>query len=188
MRARCDKEIVVLIRRERKTKSRKQPLRPTSSKTKSAIVSMLGPSSIAGKKVLELYAGTGYVGISLLQLGAAQVDFVEIVRAHADDIRSSIESLGYKSATEVHQMDALSWLSRFREKTKYHIVFADPPYDIDPSEAVLERLHKYKLLEPDAWVIFEHSARHPLPDTLAGATAIKQRRYGDSAITIYSFR
>ena len=149
---------------------------------------MLGPSSIAGKRVLELYAGTGYVGISLLQLGAAQVDFVEIARAYADDIRRSIDSLGYESAAKVHQMDALSWLSRFRGKNKYHIVFADPPYDIDPSKDVLERLHQYKLLEPDAWVILEHSARNPLPDTLAGATAIKQRRYGDSAITIYSFR
>ena len=67
----------------------------------------------------------------------------------------------------------------------YDLVFADPPYDIDPWEAMIGELHRHKLLKPNAWIIAEHSSRIALPDHLSCAEAINRKRYGDTSITIY---
>ena len=85
-----------------------------------------------------------------------------------------------------YQADAIKTLSRLSGNA-YNIVFADPPYEIDPWKDILTELRKHNLLEPHAWIIAEHATRNQLPDTISGATAINRKRYGDTSITVYSF-
>ena len=147
---------------------------------------MLGPDGADGINALDLYAGTGAVGIDLIQHGAAHVDFVEIDRRRAAKIRQETDARGLSEKTAIYQSDAIKTLSRLSANS-YNIVCADPPYDIDPWEDILTELRNHNLLEPDAWIIAEHATRNKLPDNIAGATAINRKRYGDTSITIYAF-
>ena len=169
---------------ERKNRRAKHGLRPTSSRTRAAIISMLGPDGASGITALDLYAGTGGVGFDLLDHGALHVDFVEIDRRRAAKINQEIATRNLNDKASTYQADAIRVLRRLAGET-YDLVFADPPYGIDPWQEVIAELNHYKLLKPDAWIIAEHSSRNTLPDQISGANAINRKRYGDTSITIY---
>ncbi len=147
---------------------------------------MLGPEGAVGLTVLELYAGTGAVGMDLLAHGASHVDFVEIDRSRTKKIREEISARGLASKASTYQSDSIKALSRLAGNS-YDIVFADPPYDVDPWDAIITELQRNELLNPGAWIITEHASRIRPPDTISGATAINRKRYGDTSITIYAF-
>ncbi len=147
---------------------------------------MLGPGGADGMIALDLYAGTGAVGFDLFEHGAVHVDFVEIDGRRSAKLRQEIAARNVADKAATHQSDAIRALSRLAGNT-YNLVFADPPYDIDPWEELFTELRNNNLLEPDAWIIAEHATRNQLPDTISGATAINRKRYGDTSITIYSF-
>ncbi len=146
---------------------------------------MLGPDGMEGKTGLDLYAGTGSVGIEMLRRGAQHVDFVEIVRSRANAISQVVEREGYETIAGIHRMDAVAALDHLKHSS-FDIVFADPPYEIEPEEQIIRTLNRNQMLNPGAWIILEHSSRRELPDHLEDASAIRKRRYGDSAITVYS--
>lgn len=147
---------------------------------------MLGPNGAHGITALDLYAGTGAVGLDLLEHGAAYVDFVEIDSRRATKIRQETVAKNVSERASIYQADAIKTISRLSGNS-YNVVFADPPYDIDPWKDILTELRKHNVLAPDAWIIAEHATRNQLPDTISGATAINRKRYGDTSITIYSF-
>lgn len=147
---------------------------------------MLGPDGANGFVALDLYAGTGGVGFDLLAHGALHVDFVEIDRRRAAKIKQEIAARGLDDRASTHRTDAIRVLNRLVGKS-YDLVFADPPYDINPWEEVIGELNRHQLLKPDAWIIAEHGSRNPLPDQISGANAISRKRYGDTSITIYKF-
>ncbi len=147
---------------------------------------MLGPDGANGITALDLYAGTGRVGFDLLEHGALHVDFVEIDRRRAAKITQEIAASGFDNRASTYQTDATRVFRRLVGKS-YDLVFADPPYDIDPWEEIIGELHRRQLLKPDAWIIAEHSSRNTLPDQISGANAINRKRYGDTSITIYKF-
>ncbi len=147
---------------------------------------MLGPDGADGITALDLFAGTGAVGLDLLEHGATHVDFVEIDRTRAAKIRQETVARNVSDKASTYQADAIKTLSRLAGNS-YNIVFADPPYDMDPWEELFTGIRRHDLLEPDAWIIAEHATRNQLPNNISGATAINRKRYGDSSITIYSF-
>ena len=147
---------------------------------------MLGPDGAMGITALDLYAGTGAVGLDLLEHGAAHVDFVEIDRRRAATINAQIASRGLADRASAYQTDAIQVLPRLAGNL-YDLVFADPPYDIDPWEEIIAALNRHDLLKPEARIIAEHGTRNPLPDEISGANAINRKRYGDTSITIYRF-
>lgn len=145
---------------------------------------MLGPEGALGMTVLELYAGTGSVGFDLLEHGADRVDFVENDRIRATDIKTEIRKRGLEPQTTTYRADALDVLPKLKGN-RYDLVFADPPYEVDPWKHLIAALQAHNLLKPNAWIIAEHATRSPLPDNISGANVINRRRYGDSTITIY---
>lgn len=145
---------------------------------------MLGPGGANGVAALDLYAGTGGVGFDLLDHGACHVDFVEIDRRRVAKINQEVAIRGWDDRTSTYQTDAIRVLRRLAGKS-YDLVFADPPYDTDPWQEIIGKLHLHKLLKPDAWIIAEHSSRNTLPDQISEAKAISRKRYGDTSITIY---
>ena len=171
---------------ERNRRRARRGLRPTSSRTRSAIISMLGPGGAVGMVALDLYAGTGAVGFDLLEHGAVHVDFVEIDRRRAVKINDEIAVRGLASKASTYRTDAIRALPQLTGNS-YDLVFADPPYELDPWEEIIAQLLRHELLKPDAWIIAEHGSRSPLPDEISGASAINRKIYGDSSITIYAF-
>lgn len=148
---------------------------------------MLGPNGAEGMTVLELFAGTGAVGFDLLEHGAEHVDFVEIDHRRTAEIKTQAQRRRLESRVTTYRSDAINILSKLAGN-QYDIVFADPPYEIDPWAQVIDGLQTHKLLKPNAWIIAEHATRNPLPDNISGINAINRKRYGDSTITIYQIR
>ena len=154
--------------------------RPSSGRVRSALFSMLA-SRVSGASVLDLYAGTGALGIEALSRGAAHVDFVEQDSRECATLRANLESLGYATQARVHRMPvdrALTSLSG-----PYDLVVMDPPYADDALASLLERVGP--LVAEDGTVAAEHDRRHSLPPTAGSLEQVTERAYGDTVLSIY---
>jgi len=156
--------------------------RPTSDRVREALFAMLG--EVSGAVVLDLFAGTGALGIEALSRGAGRAVFVERDPAAIGALRANLEALGLPAeVAEVRRTDALKALQAAREgKETYDLLFIDPPYgqalDWGPElSAALPRL-----LAHGARIVVESDRRAPLP---LEVEVERQRRYGDTTITIH---
>ena len=156
--------------------------RPTSDRVREALFAML--ADVGDLRVLDLFAGTGALGIEALSRGAGSAVFVERDAAVVKVLRANLQALGLtRELAEVRRGDALAALqsARARQET-YDLIFIDPPYDDarvgGPELSVLLP----PLLRPEARVVVESDRRQPLDLELAQA---RQKRYGDTSITIH---
>jgi 16S rRNA (guanine966-N2)-methyltransferase len=154
--------------------------RPTPERVREALFSILAP--LDGLRVLDLFAGSGALGIEALSRGAAEATLVDSSAAAAEAIRRNLGSLGIEA--ELRRQTASSFLSQaLQAGRQYDLVFLDPPYGHaarlgPPLGTALARV-----LAPGARVIAESDRRAPLQLDL---TLIDERRYGDTLIRIYS--
>lgn len=169
--------------RGRRLKSGRKGIRPTTARVKSALFSMLGPGGPAGRRVLDLFAGSGALGVEALSRGAVRAEFVEADERRCQEIRGILTELGMAERARVHCGDATK-VSR-RLDGEFDIVFIDPPYEKDPFEEVLSALNERGALAEDAVIFAEHSVRLVLPERLPGARLERRRRYGDTAVSVY---
>ena len=136
-------------------------IRPTPDRVRETLFNWLQPR-IAGARVLDLFAGSGALGLEALSRGAAHVTFVEQDRRAA----AAIEQLAkewQESAAVVVCAEALGWLSAQRPQAPFDIVFLDPPYDAAVLGAAAAGLADHGQLAPDARIYLERRARDPLP-------------------------
>jgi 16S rRNA (guanine966-N2)-methyltransferase len=157
--------------------------RPTSDRVREALFSMLG--EIGGARVLDLFAGSGALGIEALSRGAARAVFVERDARAAAVLRENLAELGLGSErAELRRGDALAALRTARERGElYDLVLIDPPYaDAAGLGGKLPALLA-PVLAPAARVVSESDRRAPLVLDLPIAT---ERRYGDTSITIFT--
>ena len=157
--------------------------RPSSELVRGALFSALEAMGADFSRVLDLYAGTGALGIEALSRGAEWCDFVERDRAMADVIRQNLELTGFAGQSKVHAIAAERALERL--SGNYTLILADPPYADAAAAEVLERLARSALVEDDAIVVLEHSARDEPRGDLGPFRLAKQLRHGDSAVSIY---
>jgi 16S rRNA (guanine966-N2)-methyltransferase len=154
--------------------------RPTADRVREALFSMLGP--VRGLDVLDLYAGSGALGIEALSRGAASATFVDSDGAAIRAVRSNVARLGIAEA-RIIRADALAFLSAAgRRGEQWDLVLCDPPYRLahrlgEPLGRLLGRV-----LASGARLVCESSARQPLEIDLP---LLKERRYGDTRIAIY---
>ena len=158
-------------------------LRPTTGRVLGALFSMLGPGGTEGLNVADLYAGTGAFGIAALRKGAQRALFIERDRRLCGRIEEALEKGGFSERASVKQGDTIAVLGRV--ESKFDLVFADPPYRLNPFGPLLGQLSSRGMLERDAVVYLEHSSRTTLPDDLPGVTIVSRRVYGDSAVSVY---
>jgi 16S rRNA (guanine966-N2)-methyltransferase len=147
-------------------------VRPTADRVREAWFSIL-QGEIPGARVLDLFAGSGALGLEALSRGAVAVDFVETHGVALEVLRANIATLSVEDRVKVHRTDALRFAERVAAPPPYDVAFADPPY----ATGAAERLVALFRASPFARVFsIEHSADQVLPgdDT---------RRYGDSAVT-----
>jgi len=159
-------------------------IRPTTSLARQAIFSLLENSPANWRKVLDLYAGSGALGIEALSRRAEWVDFVDYRRSCCDIIRTNLEKVGQSQRAHVYCCSvskALSFLDN-----SYDIIFVDPPYSDPSTNNLLTNLAKSKLPAEDSVVVLCHGNRFPLSSDYDGLRLVKQRRYGDTFISIYN--
>jgi 16S rRNA (guanine966-N2)-methyltransferase len=146
-------------------------VRPTADRVREAWMSILG-EELNGARVLDLFAGSGALGLEALSRGAAAVTFVELNPPSLKALDQNIAALGVQDAVTVHRGDAIRYAERLPEGA-FDIVLADPPYTIDLAAPLVALFRRH----PFGRIL---SVEHPSDLDLAGDDT---RRYGDTAIT-----
>lgn len=156
--------------------------RPTTDRVKEGLFSAL-QFEIEGRRVLDLFAGTGQLGVECLSRGAAAAVFVEKRRDAAALVRENLELTGLRDRAQVVQGDALEFLARTREK--FDLVLLDPPYASGLLREALARLTALDLLRPCGIITAEHPADRPPPLVEEPYALRRTYRYGKIAVTLY---
>ena len=158
--------------------------RPTADRVRVTLFDMLGPS-VTGARVLDLFAGTGAVGLEALSRGAARVVLVERDQSALRAMRANLATLGVsRAAARVLAGDVLHLLPTVgAEEGPFDLVFIDPPYATTLAGRTLEALAAARVCRPGSDVVVQHSTRTVLP-TVPGLVAHRRpRRFGDTALT-----
>lgn len=160
-------------------------IRPTPDRVRETLFNWLQPR-LASARVLDLFAGSGALGLEALSRGASQVTFVERDRAAAAAIRKLADEWR-EGAVQVDCADAVSWLKRAMPETQsFDVVFLDPPYDSPLLAAAADALAKSGALAPDARVYVERRARDPLPALPDSWKELRAGRAGEVGYHLFS--
>ncbi|MDO8644346.1 MAG: 16S rRNA (guanine(966)-N(2))-methyltransferase RsmD [bacterium] len=172
-------------------------IRPALDKVKGAVFNILQHGiGLEGSSVLDLYAGTGNIGIEALSRGAAQATFVDDSKEAIDLIGENLKRTGFEGKGDVVVL-RLPWgLKRWKGKRDYDLIFVDPPYDKELVMPTLELLAREKILAPSGRIVVEHSPREkitvgagfPRPGVeTTPLQIIDQRKYGQTIITFLTY-
>lgn len=155
-------------------------VRPTTDMVKEAVFSIV-QFQVPCASVLDVFAGSGQMGIEALSRGAARAVFVDNSRASQAVIRENLAATGLAKQARVIADDAVSFLAHAADR--YDIIFLDPPYDAGFAPQVLPLLER--VLAPGGIVLFEHRLKEELPAEAGGLVLKKNYRYGKIAVTTY---
>lgn len=158
--------------------------RPTEGRVREALFSIWREPLAEGARLLDLFAGSGVVGLEAAGRGALRVVCVDRDRRSFPVLQSNRDRLG-EALVELRTMDLPGDLAGFgkRESGSFDLVFADPPYRFSGYAALLEAVAP--LLAEGGEVAVEHSARVALPSEVGGLIQVDTRRYGESSLTFY---
>lgn len=160
-------------------------IRPTSDRVREAIFSVLG-SRIFGAEVLDLFAGTGALGLEALSRGAATVLFVEKNRHFSNVIAQNINALGLAHCCDVLNIEVGRSMRILEKKTRaFDLIFLDPPYRMGKASDTLRLLSVSSLLRPGGTVVAEHEAEEKLMDQLANLVRFSEKKYGTTKVSFY---
>jgi 16S rRNA (guanine966-N2)-methyltransferase len=157
--------------------------RPTSDLARGALFDMLAHMDVPWERALDWFAGSGALGIEALSRGAGWVDFVERDPGAVAAIRRNLAATGFSTRAAVHRLEAAKALRAL--PGPYDIILADPPYALPELPRLLEELAASALVGPGTVVVVEHARRRPLPETLPDLALVKQKRHGDTMLSIY---
>lgn len=169
-------------------------IRPTQNIVRKALFDLLG-QDLEGLTFLELFAGSGAVGLEALSRGAQKCTFVERDLKCVEIIEQNAKSFnlpflsGPKEAAayEVIPEDAFVTIKRLaREGRKFDIIFLDPPYEAELAKKALKTLGGYGIVHPASVVVVQHDRREKLPAEPDGFILVQEKQYGSSILSIYN--
>ena len=157
--------------------------RPTTELVRGAIFNVLGHLDPNPIRALDLFAGSGSLGIEALSRGATWVDFAERHPRQCAAIKENLEATGFSSTARIYCMDVVRALGVLQDP--YELVLMDPPYSLPSLDYVLNGLAKSKLLSSGATVVVGHSKRLTLQPVYHDLGRVGQYRYGDSSVDFF---
>lgn len=176
-------------------------IRPTSDKVRESLFNIIGPPAIKEARFLDLFAGSGAIGIEALSRGARSTTFVESNPKHARVIKINLEICGLQEHAEVICGDVSLVLDRLSlSRPSYDIIFIDPPYNFSKWKMLLLKISKSVSISSYGFSIIEHSSRVSMPDNIddifrfACAEQSEECKhcilygiytYGDTTLTVY---
>ena len=160
--------------------------RPTSEKVREATFNILGNimGSLDGAHVLDLFAGSGALGIEALSRGAAHATFVDAGKPALAAVRGNLKELGLDARALVVTGDAVAHAARLVPASLWRLVFVDPPYRSDLAARAVLSIAPEKLAA-DAVIVIEHDRHNAPPDALGSLLRTDQRRYGDTLVSFF---
>jgi len=161
----------------------KSKARPTSDRIKEAFFNILAP--VTGKTFLDLFAGSGSIGIEALSRGAGFVGFIEKETSHCDYINKNLLRCGFTGNYDIFRTEVKKAIPLLKKKgVHFDILFADPPYEAGLIEETLGQFTDGKLLTSGSTIIFQHSVREePDWEREMSLNLLDQRKYGDTLLT-----
>jgi 16S rRNA (guanine966-N2)-methyltransferase len=154
--------------------------RPTSEKVREAIFNIL--PDVEGMQVLDMFAGSGALGLEALSRGAAHATFMDQAKPALAAVRQNLRELGLEDRATVLAGDAVTLAARHVPASPWQLVFIDPPYRSDLAVRAVQTLAH---LAPGALVVIEHDRHNAPPDPLGSLVRTDQRRYGDTLVSFY---
>mgnify|MGYP001600989038 CR=1 FL=1 len=158
--------------------------RPTPGRVREALFSMLG-DEVQGARVLDLFAGTGSLGIEALSRGAAAACFVEKAPAAVAALRRNLAVVKQERARLLAMPAERAVVLLAREQFAADLVLLDPPYQSELAVWALDAIVEHRLLAEGAWVVLEHSGRTAPPPAPSRLNLARSRRFGDVGLCIY---
>ncbi|MCJ7577751.1 MAG: 16S rRNA (guanine(966)-N(2))-methyltransferase RsmD [candidate division Zixibacteria bacterium] len=160
----------------------KAKIRPSSDKVKGSIFNVL-KGEVSGRKVLDLFAGSGNLGIEALSGGAEFATFVDSSLQSIKIIKKNLGSLNLDQRAKTIGKDCLRALPKLQGK--FGVIFADPPYLCDFAQKVIDSVVKYDLLEKDGILVLEHHKKETLKCPEEKLLYIKAKRFGDTMVSFF---
>ncbi len=166
-------------------------IRPTLDVIRKSLFDTLG-QDMDGVSFLDLFGGSGSVGLEAMSRGAQSVVWVEKDPKCVKVIEENLVSLApvhldkRVTSFDVIRSDAFAAIKAFtRQGKKFHVVFVDPPYSRELAKKALKTLYAHDILHPNSFVIFQHDKREVLPEAHGTLSLFKQKKYGTSLLTFY---
>lgn len=160
-------------------------VRPTSDRVKESLFNIIG-SRVVDADFLDLFAGSGSVGIEALSRGARTCVFVELHTAHLRVVAENLQTTGLGARAELIRRDARAALADLGNRgRRFDLIFVDPPYGQQLVPEVLELIDARGVLAEGGWVICEHHAKDPVPAAAGGLHRFREVVFGETVISIY---
>ncbi len=166
-------------------------IRPTQNIIRKALFDIIG-HDLEGIDFLELFAGSGGVGLEALSNGADSAVMVDRDPKCTDTIRTNMSLFQPENDSQVNdeynvmEMDAFVAVKFLvKQCRKFHVLFCDPPYEMELAKKVLKTLDAYDILHTNCVVVIEHSKREKLPENTGKFSLVKRRKYGKSFLAVY---
>jgi len=162
---------------------RGQSIRPTSDRVKESIFNILG-QEVDGKHVLDLFAGTGNLGIEALSRGAVRAVFVEKEKLAIDLIKKNLSHCGFDDRSRIITGTVERAIRLLRRKGEvFDLIFMDPPYQKGLVQKTLDILHTQPLHHEDSILVIEHDRREPLSESMEEWVLVRKRQFRDSVVS-----
>jgi 16S rRNA (guanine966-N2)-methyltransferase len=166
-------------------------IRPTSDKVKEALFNILNGmiGSFSQISILDIFAGTGNLGIEALSRGAAEAVFIDDHRDSVALVKKNLDLTGFSDRSRVIQLEAVAALKSLEAACRtFQLVFVDPPYHKGLLEKVLEYLATSRLIDENSLVVAEFSPKEKLGTTFGPLREFDRRTYGDTALAFFTLQ
>ena len=160
---------------------KKRKIRPTSDKVKGAIFNVL--VSVEDKKILDLFAGSGALGIEALSRGAEQVVFVDSSFNSLDLVRKNLEKLEFRDKSRLIKKNVLRFL-KSESEGRFDLILVDPPYGKGLCQKVLEILSEKEFLNAKGVLVIEHHKKEKI-EKVGNFILLQERKYGDTVVSFF---
>ncbi|XFA99286.1 16S rRNA (guanine(966)-N(2))-methyltransferase RsmD [Candidatus Izemoplasma sp. B36] len=156
--------------------------RPTTDKNKEVLFNTLG-QFFDGGRMLDLFSGSGAIGIEAISRGIDMVDFIENSNVAIKTIKENLDLLGINHGVNIIKHDAFRYLNN--TETKYDLIFADPPYALNKYDELIEVIHSRQLLAKGGIIVFEADKSYQFIDKYENLVKYKEKNLGNSKFAFY---
>ncbi|MDU7477408.1 MAG: 16S rRNA (guanine(966)-N(2))-methyltransferase RsmD [Paenibacillus macerans] len=161
--------------------------RPTTDKVKEAVFSIIGPY-FEGGAALDLFAGTGGLGIEALSRGMDKAVFIDKEYKSIATVRANLQATGLTERAEVYKNDAERALKALaKREAAFDLVFLDPPYRLKHGDKLMEQMDELKLLKEGATIVLEYESSYAYPERFGNFTQRRKAEYGETAVSVYDY-
>lgn len=162
--------------------------RPTADRVKESMFNILG-DIVVDAKVLDLFGGTGNLGLEALSRGAAKAIFIDQNQNSINAIKENINLCKLQGQALVYKMDSFVALGRLaREHYKFNLIFCDPPYNKGLVEKTLTKLEENEILEDEAIIVVEHSKHELITSDFSNYEVRRSEKYGETIVSFILYK